>query len=345
MTEKFTFLKVDIVEHSRLLTAEPPYIVWPLLDKFLDLVIESSKKYGGKVWNWQGDGGLCAFPAGEQLEKVQNAIEAALDILYSVSPYCVSSQVEPFLEAKQKLKIRIALHYGDANVQKDLGRVHSPDINLVAHLERLASPNSIIVTEKTLKCCNDEIKRLFQPANPDKFENEPIWICELFGARKLKTWDTILSGIAILLRKIEDKGFRPDLIIGCTRSGGIVGAMLAGNLGQENFVVLNRKDKGTRGIREIVFDNVVILNNEHVLPRDSKILMCFYQINTGETMRTFKSYLDSSGFNDILIATLFLYERGRQDLQRCGHRYVHAFELVPDWGNTPWKLNEAWKWV
>lgn len=345
MASKFTFLKIDIVEHSKLVATEPPYHVWPILDEFLDFVRKTTGKYGGTVWSWQGDGGLCAFPAGRKLQKVNGGVEAALEILRAISPFWVSDDPEPFPEAKTKFKIRIAAHLGDADIQKDLGRVHSPDINLVAHLERVAAPNSIVATKKVLMCCSKEIQRLFTAATPDKFEGEPIKTCELYGPKRLQTWDKVLRGIGILVRAIHDKNFTPDLVIGCTRSGGIVGAVLAGHLGQESFVVLSRRDKGSKTRRKIVFDDVAILNDASVLPRDSRMLMCFYQIQSGETERAFYSYLNEQGFKNILIAALFLDARGKEELKKAGLQHVSAYDSVPDWGDTPWKLNDAWKWV
>ncbi len=345
MASKFAFLKIDIADHSRLVATQPPYEVWPVLDKFLDFVRATIERHGGTVWSWQGDGGLCAFPAGRRLERVSAALEAALEILRAISPFCVSDGREPFPEAKTRFKIRISAHLGDADVQKDLGRVHSPDVNLVAHLERVATPNSIVATEKALRCCPKQIQRLFLPTIPDRFEGEAIKTCELYGPKRLHTWDRVLRGTGVLIQAIQENGFRPDLVIGCTRSGGIIGAMLAGHLGQESFIVLNRRDKGTKTRRKIVFDDVAILNDEAVLPRSSRILMCFYQIQSGQTEQAFHSYLKAQGFNNLLIATLFLDARGKQELERAGVQHVWAYDSVPDWGDTPWKLNDAWTWV
>jgi hypothetical protein len=276
---------------------------------------------------------------------VNEGVKAALEILRAISPFWVSDDPEPFPEAKTRFKIRIAAHLGDADIHKDLGRVHSPDINLVSHLERVAAPNSIVATERVLNCCGKELQRLFTPATPDKFEDESIKTCELYGPKRLQTWDKALRGIGILVRAIHDEKFKPDLVIGCTRSGGIVGAILAGHLGQERFVVLNRRDKGSKGRRKVVFDDVAILNGASVLPRHFCILMCFYQIQSGETERAFYSYVSGEGFKNILIAVLFLDPRGKEELMKAGLKYVSAYDSVPDWGDTPWKLNDAWKWV
>ena len=116
-------------------------------------------------------------------------------------------------------------------MRKERGRIHSPDINFVAHLEREATSNSVIASQETLKECDQEIQRIFRKMD-EKFESVDVSICELYGQLRIATWDTILSGIGILFRKID---FKPDLVIGCGRSAGIVGAVLAGNMGIETY--------------------------------------------------------------------------------------------------------------
>ena len=140
----FTFLKIDVVRHSETLLAGPRTDVVALLDRLEKFVEAVTRRHGGEVWSWAGDGGLCAFPAGQRLTKVRVAVAAALDLLRGVSPFDLSP--EPFPQAKERIKLRIAAHLGAAELRRNRGRVHSPDINFVAHLERKATPNSIIAS-------------------------------------------------------------------------------------------------------------------------------------------------------------------------------------------------------
>jgi len=340
----FAFLKIDVVEHSRMVLAGRRVEVSKLLNSFEKFVEGVVKSQGGDIWNWQGDGGLCAFDAGRQLGNVENAMRAALIILQRVSPFHLSK--EPFPEAKQQIRVRIAVHLGTADLHRNRGRIHSPDINFVAHLERKATPNSIIASEITLKECRKKIQEQFLDAGI--FERKAVRICELYGVRRINTWEKILRGLGILFRGVQKEKFRPDLVIGCGRSAGIIGAVLAGNLEREAFVVLGRRreDKERRRIR---FNYAAVLNEDKkVLPRRSKLLVCFYQISSGETADTFCSYLtDEAGFSkgNILIASLSLSDQGRRRLAQQGFRYVAAYEEAIAWGDTPWKLNDRWHWI
>lgn len=319
--------------------------VTALLDQFEEHVEKVVRRCQGEVWSWQGDGGLCAFEAGRARKNVKAAVGAALEILYGVSPFHLSP--EPFPQAKEGIKVRIAVHVGMAEVRPNRGRIHSPDINFVAHLEPEATPNSVIVSDETMRECPQQTKELFHKLD-QKFEQKDVWICELYGQRRVMTWEKVLNGIGVLFRKIQQEGFDPDLVIGCGRSAGIVAATLAGNLGQEAFVVLARR-QDREGVRRIRFDQVTILNQDQtILSRRSKLLVCFYQISTGQTADAFCSYLtDEAGFGkeQIRIASLFLEERGRQHLERQRFVCHYAFEGKIPWGDTPWKLNEKWAWI
>lgn len=126
----------------------------------MDFVKRTVADRRGELWGWEGDGGLCAFPAGSRGERATQALDAALKILRGVSPFDLSR--EPFPGAKTQLRVRIAAHLGTANVRKHLGKVHSADINFVAHLEKRATANSIIISDATLRECRDRtIRGLF----------------------------------------------------------------------------------------------------------------------------------------------------------------------------------------
>jgi len=341
----FAFLKVDVVGHSEMVRSGRRAYVTALLDQFEKYVDGVVRRRGGEVWSWQGDGGLCAFEAGPRRRNVETAVEAALDILRGVSAFDLSR--EPFVGAKEGIKVRIAAHVGAAEVRQNRGRIHSPDINFVAHLEREATPNSIIASQETLNECRKEIQALFHKLD-EKFEHADVCICELYGQRRIATWDKILNGIGILFRRIQQEGFEPDLVIGCGRSAGIVGAILAGNLGQEAFVVLARKLEETAG-RRIRFDHVTILNADRkILSRKWRLLTCFYQVSTGQTADAFCSYLtQEAGFSteQIRLASLFMEQRGRRHLERQGFQCFSAFEGKIPFGDTPWKLNDKWEWL
>ena len=59
--------------------------------------------------------------------------------------------------------------------------------------------------------------------------------------KKKLTWDDALRTARTLLEQISGAGWKPDLVIGIGRSGGIWGGWLAGNLGSLPFVAIDDK--------------------------------------------------------------------------------------------------------
>ncbi len=340
MPALYTFLRIDVVEHSRMLARARTIDAWNLLDAFLDFVKEKLGKKG-QLWGWQGDGGLCAFPAGPAHRYVSDAVESALEIVRGVSPFWL--RPEPFEGAKTELRIRVAGHCGLAHKRKDLGRVHSEDINLACHLERQATPNSVVITDVAYRQCTPEIKRVFRPSSPEIVEGHKIWICDLYGALRTRNWEQVLCGIATLARKLDTRKYRPDLVVAGGRTAGIIGGMLAGNLGQPNFTVLSRSSFACDTVQ---FDG---LNNlPHRMKRSrrrAKVLLCFYQVESGRTAMAFANCLKKVGIEDPLVATLYSKNGGRSFLNRAGINCVYAYEGPGPWEDAPWRLSEHWKWV
>ena len=345
----FVFIKIDIVEHSILVAEGRAKQVWEILDDFHAYVESVVTSHGGRIWGWQGDGGLCVLKTGAKCERVDNAVQAALKILRGVSPFDL--QLEPFNGAKTRIKIRIAVHLGTARPQADTGNVHSPDINLVAHLEREALPNSIVITNAALTNCDERTRSLFKPlakVRAVEFYGQRLWVCDFYGPRKTETWEKVLAGTGILFRKITTQNFKPDIVVGCGRSAGIVGAILAGNFNQPNFVVLSRRKKRD-GLREIEFNPIAILNPDRSkLERSSAILLAFYEINSCKTLQAYLAYLrNDAGFKlqTFLVATLYLNPSACADIERSKLRNVWAYKDQPEWDETPWKLSPDWKYL
>jgi DNA repair photolyase len=106
------------------------------LERALDSEISNR---GGRLWTWQGDGGLAAF-----LDEA--SAEEALQCAHAILNTVAALNRKHFLS--RKLQIRIALHLGQARYREQTGRIHSVDINFVSHLEdEFAAPDSLCVSK------------------------------------------------------------------------------------------------------------------------------------------------------------------------------------------------------
>lgn len=142
----FAFLKIDIVEHSRISSEHQQLETEHTWDNLVQLVRTQVMEKGGEMWGWQGDGGLCAF-GGDTKELV--AVQCALSILEAIDSFNKDSVTGNKIQG-EIIRLRTAVHTGTARERPNRGEIHSRDINFVAHLEaQRACPNSISISRET----------------------------------------------------------------------------------------------------------------------------------------------------------------------------------------------------
>lgn len=139
MLAKFLFLKIDIVGHSEIVKNNPKEKVSTTLDNFEKYIEKYISDFSGRLWTWQGDGGLAVFLGGDIADTVVECAFAILNELASFNRF--KSKI------RDKIAVRIAMHIGDATYRKQTGRIHSEDINLVSHIEEeYTFPNDICIS-------------------------------------------------------------------------------------------------------------------------------------------------------------------------------------------------------
>jgi class 3 adenylate cyclase len=100
-----------------------------------------------ELWSWRGDGGILAVHDENESVARDVALTAARDILR-----VDLRQVREGLartELKGELRLRVAVHKGTIRYGADgqTGAIHSPVINLAAHLEELTPPDCLAISE------------------------------------------------------------------------------------------------------------------------------------------------------------------------------------------------------
>jgi class 3 adenylate cyclase len=100
-----------------------------------------------ELWTWRGDGGIVAVHDDNESVARDVALSAARDILR-----VDLRQIRDGLrrtEFQGELHLRVAVHKGTIRYTADgrTGTIHSPVINLAAHLEELTPPDCIVISE------------------------------------------------------------------------------------------------------------------------------------------------------------------------------------------------------
>lgn len=100
-----------------------------------------------ELWSWRGDGGILAVHDENESVARDVALTAARDIL-QVELRRVRDGLRR-TELKGELRLRVAVHKGTIRYSADgrSGAIHSPVINLAAHLEELTPPDCLAISE------------------------------------------------------------------------------------------------------------------------------------------------------------------------------------------------------
>lgn len=159
---EFSFLRIDIVDHSTLVKENAKIVVEETLNCFKEYVGKRVQSHKGKVWSWSGDGGLCAF---YENDKIIDCVICGIKLLENLSSFNLHKNT-----LDKEINIRIAIHNGNAKYRVDTGNVHSDAINFVAHLEsRRAEINSIYISRNVFIELPSKLRGIF--TEQSVFEN------------------------------------------------------------------------------------------------------------------------------------------------------------------------------
>jgi len=144
----FTFLSIDIVDNSGLVKRYPRKKIEEVYAGFRTLVQNIVEKRCGRIWNWEGDGGLCAFYF---FKKNNLAAHSAMEILHELYIYNLLNQLE------EPINVRIAVHSGPCQYRHDFEKIKSDTIQKTIEIEAIyTAPNSATFSQ-TVYCMLDHI--------------------------------------------------------------------------------------------------------------------------------------------------------------------------------------------
>ena len=99
-----TLLRIDIVGNSNLVRKYPAEIINKTYTDLRRIVSEAITKRNGRIWSWEGDGGLAAFHFGD---KHRSVTLSAMEIIHDLFVY---NRIKCPLD--DPLKVRIGVHSG-----------------------------------------------------------------------------------------------------------------------------------------------------------------------------------------------------------------------------------------
>jgi len=154
--QDLSFLKIDVVASSRLVRTHAKAAINRAYQDLQRIVVEAVYRRNGRVWNWEGDGGVLAFLFDDK--NVQAAL-AGMEIVLELFLY---NTFRCALEAP--LAVRIAVHTGPCPYHESFERIQSDTLRRLALLEsRFTRPDSVTLSPGVYSDLGPKLSRFFEP--------------------------------------------------------------------------------------------------------------------------------------------------------------------------------------
>jgi len=139
----FTFIRIDIVGNTKLVKKYPSDIIQCTYRDLHSIIEKAIHKRHGRIWNWEGDGGLVAFHFSR---RNLLAVLSAIEIINRVFLY---NKLTCRLD--EPLEVRVAVHTGSSEYtdnEEELKK--SETIKKIIEIESLnTKPNTVTISDIT----------------------------------------------------------------------------------------------------------------------------------------------------------------------------------------------------
>ncbi len=155
------FLRLDIVGNSQLVRKYPENIIRATYADLKKIVDRAIDKRNGRIWSWEGDGGLVAFYFSDKsLLAALSGMEIINELFIYNTLYCTLG--EP-------LKIRLAVHFGICEYTKDPEELMKNDIikETVQIESKHTKPNSMTLSNTVCPKLDASLRDSFKPVSDD----------------------------------------------------------------------------------------------------------------------------------------------------------------------------------
>jgi len=150
------FLGIDVSGNSDLVRAHGKDKMERLYAYLRNLATESVERRNGRLWAWEGDGGVFAFTFEEEN---QRAVHSALEILHEMFLYNLFACPVP-----EGLHVRLVIHNGLAEYRSDGAELKGDTVKHMWDIDtRYGEADALIVTAAVLPSLVPEISHRFEP--------------------------------------------------------------------------------------------------------------------------------------------------------------------------------------
>lgn len=152
---EFAFLRVDIVDNSRLVRSYPREVIRETYEAVKNIVKRIVEKRDGRVWSWEGDGGIAAFYlANKNLKAALCGVEIIMELfMYNL----IGCRLD------ERLKVRVAVHTGPSVFSSSIDTVQNDTLRRLEIIEsQYTPPNSVTVSPGVFSDLGGKLERFFR---------------------------------------------------------------------------------------------------------------------------------------------------------------------------------------
>jgi class 3 adenylate cyclase len=160
-TYEFALLRVDVVGNSEMVRRLPRAQVGEAFAAVRAICTRQVEKRDGRIWGWEGDGGLAAFYF---LDKTIQATLCGIEIVHEMFVYNLLAKALP-----EPVRVRMAVHAGPCRFLMSVKESAGETIRRVELLEsRYTRPGCLTVSPGVFTDLGSKLSPLFAPVpGPD----------------------------------------------------------------------------------------------------------------------------------------------------------------------------------
>jgi hypothetical protein len=153
---EITFLSVDIVKNSELVRRHDQMVITTTYRNVRDIFIQNIEKRNGRVWTWEGDGGIAAFYfENKNVKAVLCGIEILLELFY----YNLLKS-----NLKENLKVRIAVHTGPCQYSANIEKLESDTLRTLIFMNNeYTAPDTMTISPNVYSDMGSKLELFFKP--------------------------------------------------------------------------------------------------------------------------------------------------------------------------------------
>jgi class 3 adenylate cyclase len=157
----FTFLSIDVAGNSDMVRDYSEDQMGRIYQDIRYFVDDCVLARNGRVWSWEGDGGIAAF---YRDDSVGAAVHSAIEILHELLLYNAIAS-----DLRTPVRLRITCHTGQCEYRGDFRKMDSQVIKRLREVDgQYAAPDSVTITSAAYSALDPLIAGMFRSPDSSK---------------------------------------------------------------------------------------------------------------------------------------------------------------------------------